>query len=306
MRKNLCLPFLLILGTLSLLSCADNKGTITRLYENSITIIGTPDGSNGMNYDEADENDVTIIGRPDNLVERTGKHYDVGGFLPAPNTNLPELIFKRKCYTVSYNKETKQPNWVAWHLRGECVIKREDDVWHEFLEDSCLAEGERATLEDYAASGYDRGHMCPVGDCNWNIDGRDETFLLSNICPQNSNLNRGDWKEIEHACRRWAKRFGDIYIVCGPVFLTSQQHERIGPNMIPVPEAFFKVVLCLNDSPKGIGFICRNTDGNRKKDFYVNSIRQVERITGYRFFPNLSDSIKDVVFDMSDISVWQE
>ena len=57
-------------------------------------------------------------------------------------------------------------------------------------------------------------------------------------------------------------------------------------------------------APKGIGFICRNTDGNRTKDFYVNSIRQVERITGYKFFPNLNDSIKDLVYDMDDINVW--
>ena len=57
-------------------------------------------------------------------------------------------------------------------------------------------------------------------------------------------------------------------------------------------------------SPKGIGFICRNTDGNRKKDFYVNSIRQVERITGYKFFTNIDDSIRDRVYDMNDINNW--
>ena len=67
----------------------------------------------------------------------------------------------------------------------------------------------------------------------------------------------------------------------------------------------FKVVLCIDGpTPKGIGFICRNTDGNRKKDFYVNTIRQVERITGYQFFPNLSDSLKNLVYDMDDINVW--
>ena len=66
------------------------------------------------------------------------------------------------------------------------------------------------------------------------------------------------------SCRRWAEKYGDIYIVCGPI-LFSQEHETIGPNKIVVPEAFFKVVLCLNGKPKGIGFICRNTDGDRRK-----------------------------------------
>lgn len=229
--------------------------------------------------------------------------FEVG--YPVFSDTLPSIILERYCYTVSYNKVTRQPNWVMWQLTGEHVMPKKDGVWNEYREDDEISERDRATLADYSSSGYDRGHMCPGGDCNWDDEGRDETFVLSNMCPQNPNLNRGDWKEIEMACRKWAKQYGNIYIVCGPIFLKSQQHERVGVNQIPVPEAFFKVVLCTNPSmPKGIGFICRNTDGNRKKDFYVNSIRQVERITGYKFFPNLNDSVKDIVYDMDNINIW--
>jgi len=224
---------------------------------------------------------------------------------PVIPDSIPDKLLVRYCYTVSYNAKTRQPNWVMWQLTKDHVIQRKEGVWNEYREDEDLPLEIRATLEDYASSGYDRGHMCPGGDCNWDDGGRDETFLLSNMCPQNPNLNRGDWKEIEMACRKWAKQYGNIYIVCGPIFLKSQQHERIGPNQIPVPEAFFKVVLCSESlSPRGIGFICRNTDGNRKKDFYVNSIRQVERVTGYKFFPNMEDSIKSLVYDMDDINNW--
>jgi len=227
------------------------------------------------------------------------------GYPIIPDT-IPSLLLERYCYLVSYNKFTRQPNWVMWQLTGEHVMKRKDGVWNEYREDIELPSEIRSTLDDYASSGYDRGHMCPGGDCNWDDEGRDETFLLSNMCPQNPNLNRGDWKEIEIACRKWAKQYDNIYIVCGPIFFKSQEHEeKIGPHQIPVPEAFFKVILCVeSSSPKGIGFICRNTDGNRKKDFYVNSIRQVERVTGYRFYPNLNDSIQNVVYDMDDINEW--
>ena len=228
---------------------------------------------------------------------------DVG--YPVISDTIPRALLERYCYSVSYNKLSRQPNWVMWQLTGEHVIPKKDGVWNEYREDTELPSEICSTLDDYASSGYDRGHMCPGGDCNWDDKGRDETFLLSNICPQNPNLNRGDWKEIEIACRKWAQQYGNIYIVCGPIFFKSQDHERIGPNQIPVPEAFFKVILCVDSSePKGIGFICRNTDGNRKKDFYVNSIRQVERVTGYKFFPNLNDSIRSVVFDNDDIGVW--
>lgn len=219
--------------------------------------------------------------------------------------SIPSVIFERYCYTTSYNTATRQPNWVMWQLKREHVLPRKEGVWNEYREDPDLPTEDIASNDDYATSGYDRGHMCPGSDCNWDDVGRDETFLLSNICPQNPNLNRGDWKEIEIACRNWAKKYGNLYIVCGPVFLKSQRHELIGKNMVPVPEAFFKVILCLGSSTaKGIGFVCRNTDGNRKKDFYVNSIHEVERITGYSFFPNLDSHIKDQVSNMRDISAW--
>ena len=44
---------------------------------------------------------------------------------PAPLKNTPEQILYRKGYTVSYNKETKIPNWVAWELTPEKLIERE-------------------------------------------------------------------------------------------------------------------------------------------------------------------------------------
>ena len=220
---------------------------------------------------------------------------------PVISDTIPDIRLERYCYTVSYNAKTRQPNWVMWQLTNEHVMPKKAGVWNEYREDYEIDEGDRATLADYSLSGYDRGHMCPGGDCNWDEEGRDETFVLSNMCPQNPNLNRGDWKEIEMACRKWAQQYGNIYIVCGPIFLKSQQHKRIGNNQIPVPEAFFKVVLCAEPfNYKGVGFICRNTDGNRKKDF----IRQVEKITGYMFFPNLNDSIKDIVYDMNDTNEW--
>ena len=98
-----------------------------------------------------------------------------------------------------------------------------------------------------------------------------ESFLYSNICPQDARLNSGDWNEIEIACRRWAEKYGDVYIVCGPLFY-NQEHLMIGAHQVVVPEAFYKVVLCLGDNPKGIGFVCKNESGNNKTSHYVNNV----------------------------------
>ena len=51
-------------------------------------------------------------------------------------------------------------------------------------------------------------------------------------------------------------------------------------------------------------FRSRNTDGNSKKDKYVNTIRQIERITGMTFFPNLPEDIVNEVKDNADINKW--
>ena len=222
--------------------------------------------------------------------------------IPLPLNKKSEQILYRKGYTVSYNKENKIPNWVAWHLTAEHAsgqIRRPNNAWHEDIQ----VPEPRATVSDYKGSGWSRGHMCPAGDNKWNGDAMYDSFLLTNCCPQNANLNSGDWNQIEMACRRWAEQYGDIYIVCGPI-LFNQEHETIGPNKVVVPEAFFKVILCLKGNPKGIGFIRRNTDTSRRKDLYVNSIKEVERITGITFFPLLPNNVSEAVKSNANLKDW--
>ena len=221
---------------------------------------------------------------------------------PAPLVGVSEQIIKKKGYIVSYNKDTKIANWVAWHLTSEHTegsIGR-GNMFHEEEE----VPSPKATVEDYKGSGWSRGHMCPAGDNKWDSEAMYQSFSLINVCPQNASLNSGLWNSLEIDCRNWAKRFQDIYIICGPVFFKND-HEIIGTNEIYVPEAFFKVVLCLNGTPKGLGVIVKNTAGNKKKDIYYNSIDQVERITGMDFFPLLSDDVEDEVESNLDIELWR-
>jgi endonuclease G len=84
----------------------------------------------------------------------------------------------------------------------------------------------------------------------------------------------------------------------------NREHEIIGGNLVYVPEAFFKVILCLKGKPKAIGFIVRNTEGTKKRDLYYNSIDQVEKITGIDFFPALPDDLENAVEADADINEW--
>lgn len=215
---------------------------------------------------------------------------------------VPEQMLRRTGYTASYNKATKLPNWVAWHLTADRTTGPAKRSGVDFQADMDVP-APRAEDSDYYGSGYDRGHMCPAADNKYSEKAMEESFLFTNMCPQNGNLNRGDWNEMEQACRRWAKEYGGVYIVCGPI-LYKGKHKTIGKNKVVVPEAFFKVVLRTGENPKAIGFIYKNAEGNRPKGDYVNTVDEVERITGIDFFPELPDDVENKVEATADIADW--
>ncbi|MBO5185502.1 MAG: DNA/RNA non-specific endonuclease [Prevotella sp.] len=222
--------------------------------------------------------------------------------LPALRPSSGEQILRRTAYTASYNKNTRLPNWVAWQLTADHTDGPHKRKGLKFREDEDVPEP-RATDWDYYNSGYDRGHMCPSGDCKWSAEAQLESFLFTNACPQVHGLNAGDWNEMEQQCRRWAEKYGRLYIVSGPIIYKGNS-KTIGRNKVVVPEAFFKVVLRLGDNPRAIGFIYKNKSGNRPKGDYVNTVDEVERITGFDFFPALPDDVEDRVEAEADIEEW--
>lgn len=286
--KNFRAYFLLFIAVVALCSCDLAKNNKALISEAGKALVEELDQKNG----EAGACDASAgaAEADDKLVMQTSPK------------GTPEQILKRTGYVASYNKTTLLPNWVAWHLTAERTEGSAKRSGVDFAEDTEVPEP-RATDWDYYNSGYDRGHMCPAADNKWSKKAMEESFLFTNMCPQNGNLNRGDWNEMEMACRKWAKKYGDLYIVCGPI-LYKGKHKTIGKNKVVVPEAFFKVVLRTGDNPQAIGFIYKNTSGNRPKDSYVNTVDEVERITGIDFFSSLPDDVEKKVEAECDLGLW--
>lgn len=286
--KNFRAYFLLFIAVVALCSCdlaKNNKALISEAGKALVEELDQKDGEAG-----ACDASAGAAEADDKLVMQTSPK------------GTPEQILKRTGYVASYNKTALLPNWVAWHLTAERTEGSAKRSGVDFAEDTEVPEP-RATDWDYYNSGYDRGHMCPAADNKWSKKAMEESFLFTNMCPQNGNLNRGDWNEMEMACRKWAKKYGDLYIVCGPI-LYKGKHKTIGKNKVVVPEAFFKVVLRTGDDPQAIGFIYKNTSGNRPKDSYVNTVDEVERITGIDFFPSLPDDVEKKVEAECDLGLW--
>lgn len=224
--------------------------------------------------------------------------------LPAPLTDRPEQILERKGYTTSYNSKSKTPNWVAWHLTKAHTYgdnQRKNEV---FFEDETIAQDLRATNNDYYNSRYDRGHMCPAGDNKWDAQAMRESFLFTNICPQNHGLNKYEWNDLEIQCRDWAREYGAIDIVCGPLFPSTGDQKTIGRSKVWVPEAFFKVILCRQGKPKAIGFIYRNEGVKQTPEEALHTVDEIEALTGIDFFPSLDDDIETRIEAKADLTDW--
>ena len=225
----------------------------------------------------------------------TAIHYEIPQY--EAGTATTEQILKRTAYTASYNQKTRNPNWVGWVLTAEHTDGPYERKGIKFEEDEEVPTP-RARYSDIRESecGYQRGHLCPAADNKWSFKTQKEAFLMTNICPQNGDLNQRDWKYLEQDCREWALKYGKIYIVAGPIF-NKKRPKTVGENKVAVPDAFFKVVLMVPESggkdAKAAGFVYDNKEGHHPASHYQKTIDEVERMTHLDFFHQLDDQIEN-------------
>lgn len=221
--------------------------------------------------------------------------------LPAISTE--DRIISHSGYVTCYDAAHCIPAWVAYELTAEETQGDEERGDRMFSMDP-LYKSRQAMREDYSGSGWTKGHMAPAADFRWDEDAMDETFYLTNVCPQDKDLNAGDWEYLERQVRRWAKQYGKVWVVSGPI-IGQAKNGTIGEHKVTVPDSFFKAVLVYTGSSyEAIGFVM----GNDKARYYLKdcavSINRLEKITGNDFFHSLDDSVEERVEDSYDLKVW--
>lgn len=202
-------------------------------------------------------------------------------------------IIEHMGYTLSYNNDLRVPNWVAYELLESEVITAYRSREDEFTPDP-LVKGRQAYDRDYVGSGYDRGHMAPAADMRWSSQTMKECFYLSNVCPQNHNLNSGAWNDLEKQVRYEARYYKSVWVVCGPMF-DFNNPKRIGRNNVAVPDSFFKALLARrkDGSYASIGFIFPNKACERNLTHYAMTVDELESKLGMDLFYNLDDRAQD-------------
>ena len=215
-------------------------------------------------------------------------------FLP---TNNGELIH-HSYYSLSYSEQHEQAEWVFYEIKKERVLGLVSRI-DNFRSDENISTNS-ATISDYKGLGFDRGHLVPAADMSFNYTAMSESFLLSNMSPQNTSFNRGIWKKLEGLVRSWGTN-SSIYVVTGPILNSCNSY--IGTNNVCVPNYFYKVIYN-PENKKMISFVLSNQKGTGNLSDYVCTTNYLEQITNIDFFPILEDKLEEKLESEIHTELW--
>ena len=216
-------------------------------------------------------------------VERCQPHNPYGW----AQTTKPVTPICRRAYFVAYDAAAKIPNYVTYTLTPPNAL----GCWprtNAFVADASVPGGARP--DDYAGTGYDKGHAAPDGDLSWDQQVEYESFLMTNMYPQLGGLNRGIWKLLETSVRGWAVQLNQSFtIYVGGVYNTSTD-KKIG-NGVVVPTGFYKIVI--NNQTGAVAGWYFNHEGGQGNDLTrvrasIAAIQQKAGVT-FAFPPNAKE-----------------
>jgi endonuclease G len=223
--------------------------------------------------------------------------------------NPDNYLMVKQYLALSYNDTKGTPNWVSWCLKASDLGNA--PRWPQFYPDDELPRGfKRVKPSNYNGSGFDRGHMCPSADRSTEESAK-ATFVMTNIIPQSPACNQHAWADLEDYCRDLVrKRHKTLYIVAGPQGQGGEGKE--GPKdvighaeKVTVPANCWKVVLALDEGVGDASDVKRVSRDSRvfavrmRNDMLVEhgwaqyrvSVKEVEELTGYRFFDRVPAAV---------------
>lgn len=185
-----------------------------------------------------------------------------------------QYILCNKGYVVGYNTQLKAPLWSSTLLTpSQITTEQKIERNFRFKLDERISPQFQPKINFAYSSRYDRGHLTNYDDLNYDYQTAKETFLMTNVVPQDLYHNRGIWRYIESKVRVMVMKKGPAYIMTGPIY--NQPLEFI--NEIPIPNALFKIIV-FSDT-KEIMVICVPNQPNLKIKDVNNFIINIELLT---------------------------
>jgi endonuclease G len=224
---------------------------------------------------------------------------------PTGTASFPERQLIQRDYVIGYDAALRVPVWTAERVVGAKIGKvgRSDC----FRKDPRLTTDDASLPTDYSEPIFDQGHMTPSGDVTVSKLAVHNSFIMSNMSPQFCEFNRGIWQILEEQVRRWAGKFGTVYVVNGSVFDRDgngvrdadtdavRMHSNNGKERVGVPTAFYKIVAAKqpDGSVETLSILLpqdhNKLDGEAAMIYlqqHVTTVAAIEAATGLRFFGN--------------------
>lgn len=237
---------------------------------------------------------------------------------------------KLRNYSVCYDVDRHISHWVAYPIFKKVyetpVLSRVNDFNYDPNDQLPVIPtrdqqyiGTGGNGRGYGARGYDRGHMLPQASRYNNYEPNRMTYYGTNMMPQNSTLNQNICASLEGKVRGWGglQTYDTLYVVTGAAFKSTKTIDNAnGP--IAVPSHCWKVLLRQRgnqnrqisqfkaDELKAIGFVFTNDDAGAATSIEsaVRSVKEIEELTGFKFFRNLDPAVADAVKSQKNLADW--
>ncbi len=222
----------------------------------------------------------------------------------------PYQVLLNLGYISGYDEGIQDPRWVEtrfFAVANPSSAGRPE----QFSPDERIEPEYQVNTHYWTATGYDRGHMAP----NWGVSicyGREaqiQTFLLTNVIPQTPALNRGLWETLEKIISNdYAERFGQVWVICGPIFGSNLGTLKDGKVLIP--NGCYKIVLRVDQdgSPHALAFeMPQDLPWVHQQQAllqYLTSISKIEQDTGMGFFPDLPAGTRTTLENAVESKMW--
>lgn len=209
-------------------------------------------------------------------------------------------------YSICYDPEKLQSLWVAFPMHP--FYNGSNGRGKSWKYNPMIPSSLQPDLGSSYAGGYSRGHQIASGDRQKSAAMNNQTFIFTNSTPQIQNeFNGGIWNDLENKIQAIGFNWADtLYVITGPVFAREEGYATDNNSKkVKVASHFYKVILSTktDNTKKKVGelpasqlravgfYLDQFAYGTKDKisSTHMKSVAEVERLTGMKFFPMLSE-----------------
>ena len=159
---------------------------------------------------------------------------DINNFVKDINCSQ---VLKNTKYDVCYDYSRKDPFYTAYDINKSYLEGKKYKRPTYFKSDKRIPKKYRSYNNNISGKEFEKGHNTPNDIFSRNKKLQKETFIMSNVAPQNRNLNRGLWGKIEKFVRVETLRYNSVEVITGNCGNKGYMKRKVA-----IPEYWYKIV----------------------------------------------------------------